>query len=176
MSDYTILNLDEIDDSATGRGLDFGSARFPRDAVGRRATGFAHITLHPGRHQPFGHRHKEAEEVYYVISGSGAIKLDDGVHQLRARDIVRLAPHVTRSLEGGPDGMELIVFGARVSRRRRDDRRLLGALTARVCRRDGGRDRVLAGLGARQAVRSACPAQRKHAGPARTVRSAGRRR
>jgi mannose-6-phosphate isomerase-like protein (cupin superfamily) len=113
MSDYTILNLDEIDDSATGRGLEFGSARFPRDAVGAQSTGFAHITLRPGRHQPFGHRHKEAEEVYFVISGSGAIKLDDGVHQLRARDIVRLAPHVTRSLEGGPDGMELIVFGAR---------------------------------------------------------------
>jgi mannose-6-phosphate isomerase-like protein (cupin superfamily) len=113
MSDYTILNLDEIDDSAVGRGLEFGSARFPRDAVNAEHTGFAHITLRPGSRQPFGHRHKEAEEVYFVISGSGAIKLDDGVHQLHARDIVRLAPHVTRSLEGGPEGMEVIAFGPR---------------------------------------------------------------
>ena len=48
-----------------------------------------------------------------MISGSGAIKLDDGVHELRAHDIVRLAPSVTRSLRGGPDGMEVLAFGAR---------------------------------------------------------------
>lgn len=113
MSDYTITNLDEIEDSASKQGLDFGSARFPREAVGAEHTGFAHITLLPDRHQPFGHRHEEAEEVYFVIAGSGAIKLDDGLHELRAHDIVRLAPTVTRSLGAGPDGMEVLVFGAR---------------------------------------------------------------
>jgi len=113
MSDYTITNLDEVADSAAGRGLEFGSARFPRETVGAERTGFAHITLLPGRHQPFGHRHKEAEEIYFVIAGSGAIKLDDGVHDLREHDIVRLAPSVMRSLRGGPDGMEVLVFGAR---------------------------------------------------------------
>ena len=113
MSDYTITNLDDIEDSASGRGLGFGSARFPREAVGAQRTGFAHITLLPHKQQPFGHRHEEAEEIYFVIAGSGEIKLDDGIHELRARDIVRLAPTVTRALRGGPDGMEVIVFGAR---------------------------------------------------------------
>jgi mannose-6-phosphate isomerase-like protein (cupin superfamily) len=113
MSDYTIINLDAVDDSASARGLEFGSARFPREAVGAERTGFAHITLLPDRHQPFGHRHQEAEEVYFVISGSGAIKLDDGIHELRAKDVVRVAPTVTRSLRGGPEGMEVLVFGAR---------------------------------------------------------------
>jgi mannose-6-phosphate isomerase-like protein (cupin superfamily) len=113
MSDYTIINLADVDDSASGLGLDFGSARFPRDAVGAERTGFAHLTLLPGRHQPFGHRHQDAEEVYFVISGSGAIRLDDAVHPLQAQDIVRVAPAVTRSLQGGDEGMEVIVFGAR---------------------------------------------------------------
>jgi len=49
MSDYTITNLAEVDDSAAARGLDFGSARFPREMVGAERTGFAHITLLPGR-------------------------------------------------------------------------------------------------------------------------------
>jgi len=115
MSDYTITNLAEVDDSAAARGLDFGSARFPREAVGAERTGFAHITLLPGRQQSFGHRHTEAEEVYFVICGSGAIKLDDGIHELRAQDIVRIAPAVTRSFRGGPDGMEVLAFGARVA-------------------------------------------------------------
>jgi mannose-6-phosphate isomerase-like protein (cupin superfamily) len=115
MSDYTITNLDAVDDSASARGLDFGSARFPRELVGAERTGFAHITLLPGREQPFGHRHEQAEEVYFVISGSGEIKLDDGIHALRSQDIVRLAPTVTRSLRGGPDGMEVLAFGARVA-------------------------------------------------------------
>jgi mannose-6-phosphate isomerase-like protein (cupin superfamily) len=115
MSDYTITNLDAVDDSASARGLDFGSARFPRELVGAERTGFAHITLLPGREQPFGHRHEQAEEVYFVISGSGEIKLDDGIHALRSQDIVRLAPSVTRSLRGGPDGMEVLAFGARVA-------------------------------------------------------------
>jgi mannose-6-phosphate isomerase-like protein (cupin superfamily) len=113
MSDYTITNLSEVPDSASARGLDFGSARFPRETVGAESTGFAHITLLPNRHQPFGHRHKEAEEIYFVLSGSGAIKLDDGIHELHAHDIVRFAPGVTRSLKGGPDGLEVLAFGAR---------------------------------------------------------------
>jgi mannose-6-phosphate isomerase-like protein (cupin superfamily) len=115
MSDYTITNLSEVDDSAAAGGLDFGSARFPAKALGAERTGFAHITLLPGRHQSFGHRHKQAEEVYYVISGSGAIKLDDGIHELRAHDIVRLAPSVTRSFRGGDEGMEVLAFGAHVA-------------------------------------------------------------
>ncbi|MGA2008086.1 MAG: hypothetical protein ABSH27_11085 [Solirubrobacteraceae bacterium] len=115
MSDYTITNLDAVEDSAAAGGMDFGSARFPREAVGAERTGFAHITLLPGRQQSFGHRHEKAEEVYFVISGSGDVKLDDGIHALRSHDIVRLAPSVTRSLRGGPDGMEVLAFGARVA-------------------------------------------------------------
>jgi len=113
MSDYTITNLDEVEDSAAKRGLDFGSVRFPREAVGAERTGFAHVVLAPGRAQPFGHRHEQAEEIHVVISGSGQVKLDDGIHDLRTHDIIRLAPGVTRSFRAGDDGLEFIVFGAR---------------------------------------------------------------
>ena len=111
MTDYTIANLDEVEDLAASRGLDFGAVRFPRTAVDAERTGFAHLRILPDKHQSFGHRHQDAEEVYLVLSGSGAVKLDDGVHELRTHDIVRLAPHVTRCFAGGPDGIELLAFG-----------------------------------------------------------------
>jgi mannose-6-phosphate isomerase-like protein (cupin superfamily) len=113
MPDYTITNLNDVEDVAAARGLSFGIVRFPREALGCEQTGVAHTQYFPGQRQPFGHRHTDAEEVYYVISGSGRVKLDGGVHDLRAKDLLRVAPHVMRSFEGGPDGLELLAFGAR---------------------------------------------------------------
>jgi mannose-6-phosphate isomerase-like protein (cupin superfamily) len=115
MSDYTITNLSEIEDSAAPMGLTFGIVRFPREALGCERTGLAHQLYHPSRRQSFGHRHDDAEEVYYVIAGSGHVKLDDEVRDLRAQDLLRIAPRVMRSFEAGPDGLELLVFGARHS-------------------------------------------------------------
>jgi mannose-6-phosphate isomerase-like protein (cupin superfamily) len=109
---YTIVNLEEIEDSAAARGLGF-SARFPREAVNAERTGFALLSFPPGAQQPFGHHHEQAEEVYFVISGTGEIKFDDGVHPLRAHDIVRVASLTTRAFRAGPDGLEMIAFGPR---------------------------------------------------------------
>ena len=39
------------------------------------------------------------------------MKLDDEVHELRALDAVRVAPHVTRQFEAGPEGISYLVFG-----------------------------------------------------------------
>jgi mannose-6-phosphate isomerase-like protein (cupin superfamily) len=113
MSDYTIINLEDVPDSAPSSGLTFAEVRFPTELAGAEHTGFAHQRYYPNERQPFGHRHGEAEEVYFVIAGSGRAKLDGEVRELAANDILRIAPQVTRSFAAGPDGMELIVFGAR---------------------------------------------------------------
>lgn len=114
MSDYTIVNLEECDDFAAGNGIgDVGQIRFPREAVEAEATGFAHMQLKPGKRHPFPHRHGQAEEIYFVLSGSGQVKLEDELRELSTHDIVRVAPAVTRGFEAGPEGMELLAFGAR---------------------------------------------------------------
>jgi len=56
-------------------------------------------TVAPGFRMPFGHTHETQEEVYVVITG-------------RAWDAPRIAPGVARGLQAGPNGAEVIAFGA----------------------------------------------------------------
>jgi mannose-6-phosphate isomerase-like protein (cupin superfamily) len=112
MTDYTITNVRESEDLAAKHGLsEFQEARFPREQLGAETTGFIHLVLHPGKRQPFAHRHREAEEIYVVLSGSGRMKLDDELIEVKPLDAVRIGPSVTRMLEAGPDGLELLGFG-----------------------------------------------------------------
>ena len=46
-----------------------------------------------------------------VVSGSGRVRLDDEIVELSEWDVIRVAPSVVRSFEGGPDGLELIAIG-----------------------------------------------------------------
>jgi len=74
-------------------------------------TGVTHFRLRPGRRSPFAHRHADAEEVYVILAGSGRIKLDDDLVELRPLDAIRVAPDVVRAFEAGPDGLEFLAFG-----------------------------------------------------------------
>jgi mannose-6-phosphate isomerase-like protein (cupin superfamily) len=109
---WTHLNLDEVEDAAPGNG--FGErweARVAREDLGAERTGLTHFRLRPGRRSPFNHRHREAEEVYVVLSGAGVVKLGEELRPVRALDAIRIAPEIPRAFEAGPDGLELIAFG-----------------------------------------------------------------
>jgi quercetin dioxygenase-like cupin family protein len=109
---YTIRNLREVEDLAAKHGFgDVQEARFPRTDLEARSTGLAYLILRPGKRSAFGHRHKEAEEIYVVLAGSGRMKLDDEVREIKALDAIRVAPPVVRAFEAGPDGLDLLAFG-----------------------------------------------------------------
>ncbi len=113
MSDFTHLNLLDVEDLAPGHGLSaIGEARFAREALGCTASGLSHQRLLPGARQPFGHRHAREEEIYLVLSGSGRMRLDDEVIDVAALDAIRVAPAVMRAFAAGPDGLEVVAFGA----------------------------------------------------------------
>jgi uncharacterized cupin superfamily protein len=110
--DYVIKNLRDVEDMAPKFGFAaVQEARFPWRDLGAERTGLALLRVKPGRRQAFAHRHQEAEEIYVVIGGSGRIKLDDDVQNVRPLDAIRIAPGVARSVEGGPDGIEYLAFG-----------------------------------------------------------------
>jgi mannose-6-phosphate isomerase-like protein (cupin superfamily) len=109
---YTIKHLREVEDQAPKFGFsETQEARFPQEDLGAETTGLAYHVVRPGRRQAFAHRHEHAEEVYVVTSGSGRIKLDEDVVEVGTMDAIRVAPHVARSFEAGPDGLELLAFG-----------------------------------------------------------------
>ncbi|HEV2813037.1 MAG TPA: hypothetical protein VGW10_07290 [Solirubrobacteraceae bacterium] len=114
MSDFTIHNLRDVKDSAPDFGFgDHQEAHFATDALQAERTGFSYHVVKPGRRQGFGHRHEQAEEVYVIVGGSGRIKLDDEIRDVGRLDAIRIAPAVTRAFEAGPDGLEVVAFGAR---------------------------------------------------------------
>jgi mannose-6-phosphate isomerase-like protein (cupin superfamily) len=113
--DYTKKNLRDLEDMAASRGLsETQEARFLRGDLGTQQTGANYLTVKPGRREAFAHRHREAEEVYVVLAGSGRVKLNDEVVELKRLDAVRVSPGVTRCFEAGDEGLEVLVFGARV--------------------------------------------------------------
>jgi len=114
MADYTLKNLKaDVEDSASTFGLSPAlEARFAREPLALRNSGVGYLRLAPGERVPWGHTHKQQEEVYVVVAGSGRIKLDDELVELERWDAIRIAADTMRDVEGGPDGIELILFGA----------------------------------------------------------------
>jgi mannose-6-phosphate isomerase-like protein (cupin superfamily) len=114
MSEYTHLNLkDDVDDQAPNFGLapnlEFRMARVPLEMEN---AGISYLRIAPGFRMPFGHKHKQQEEVYVLVKGSAKIKIEDDVHELKQWDAVRLHRDTMRSFEGGPEGAEFIAIGA----------------------------------------------------------------
>jgi quercetin dioxygenase-like cupin family protein len=108
---YTIKNLKEIEDSAGARAPGV-EGRFARKHIDSEHLGISYFRYAPGVRSPMAHSHREQEEAYVVISGSGRIRLDDEVRPLREWDIVRVSPEIVRAFEASDDGLELIAVGA----------------------------------------------------------------
>lgn len=112
MPGYTHLNLKEVEDQAPKfglSGLEFRSARVPLELEN---SGVSYLRLDPNFRVPFGHHHNTQEEIYVLVGGSARLKLDDEIIDLQPFDAVRIPKETMRNLEGGPDGAEVIAFGA----------------------------------------------------------------
>ena len=105
-SDYAIKNFEDIEPSGKG-GID---GRFSRKFLDSTELGVSRWRYPPGE-QSAGHRHGVQEEVYAVINGSGRVKLDDEIIEIKQWDVIRVAPRVARGFEAGPDGLEIIAAG-----------------------------------------------------------------
>ena len=108
MSAYTITNFTGIESGSTNPGFE---GRFGRSHIGSEHLGVSHFKYGPNYRTTGGHSHREQEEVYVVVSGSGRVKLDDEIIELKQWDVVRVSPPVVRAFQGGPAGMELIAVG-----------------------------------------------------------------
>jgi mannose-6-phosphate isomerase-like protein (cupin superfamily) len=116
MEAYTKINIEDVEDSAVSFGLSPSlEARFGRKALGGTVLGVSRETLAPGFRVPFGHTHRDQEEVYVVLRGSGRMKIGDELVDLAEGDMVRVAPGVWRCTEAGPDGLQVLAVGAPIA-------------------------------------------------------------
>jgi quercetin dioxygenase-like cupin family protein len=110
MSRFAIVNLLALEDSIGDRapGLE---GRFARKHLDSRDLGVSHFRYAPNLRSPAAHSHREQEEAYVIVAGSGRVRLDDEVRDVRQWDVVRVAPEVIRAFEAGPDGLDVIAIG-----------------------------------------------------------------
>jgi len=110
MSSFASVNLLEVEDSVGERAAGI-EGRFSRKHLASRDLGISLFRYAANLRSPMAHSHREQEEAYVVVSGSGRILLDDEVQDLRLWDVVRVAPEVVRAFEAGPDGLDVIAVG-----------------------------------------------------------------
>ena len=113
MSDFTHLNLKDAEDQAPNFGLspdlEFRMARVP---LRLEQSGLSYCRVAPGFRLPFGHKHKNQEEVYVLVSGTARMKIEDEVKELKQWDAVRVHKDTMRSMEAGDEGAEFLIVGA----------------------------------------------------------------
>jgi mannose-6-phosphate isomerase-like protein (cupin superfamily) len=111
---FTLRNLKE---DLEDLGSNFDGApdlefRAATKALELEESGLTYQRVPPGYRFPYGHTHKTQEEVYVVVRGSGRMKLDDEIVELKEWDAVRVPPGTWRGYEAGQEGLELLVIGA----------------------------------------------------------------
>ena len=90
-------------------GLEF---RHASKLLGLEHSGLGYQRIPPDYRFPYGHTHATQEELYVVVRGGGRMALDDEVVEVKELDAVRVPPGTWRGYEAGPEGMEILVFGA----------------------------------------------------------------
>ena len=111
---FTLRNLRN---DLTDVGSNFDGApdlefRLATKALELEGSGLSFQRVPPGERFPYGHTHKEQEELFVVVGGSGRMKLDDEIVELEEWDAVRVPPGTWRGYEAGPEGLEILVIGA----------------------------------------------------------------
>ena len=113
MAAYTRVNLkSDVQDMAPKFGMDGIESHFARTNLELECSGLTYYRLDGGYRTPFGHTHSEQEEVYVVTSGTARVAVDDEVVDLSQWDAIRIASGTMRAMEAGPDGAEILAFGA----------------------------------------------------------------
>ncbi|HXB63643.1 MAG TPA: hypothetical protein VNV42_02090 [Solirubrobacteraceae bacterium] len=110
MPGFAMVNLMDIEDAVGDRAPGI-EGRFARKHLDSRDLGISLFRYAPNLRSPVAHSHREQEEAYIVIGGSGRVLLGDETQELCQWDVLRVAPEVVRAFEAGPEGLEIVAVG-----------------------------------------------------------------
>jgi mannose-6-phosphate isomerase-like protein (cupin superfamily) len=105
---YTVADVDALPGEGPG-----GMVRKVRRALGTQAFGCNYFTLPPhSEGREHDHARSGQEEVYFVVRGSGRMRIEDAEVELRPGRFIRVDAAATRSPIAGADGLEFLAIGA----------------------------------------------------------------
>ncbi len=98
MSDYTVINADDVEDHYAGTSVP-GEFRSLSDALGTEqvAVTLIRVPPHSDFEQGTGHYHEEQEEIYLVTRGTLTMRFGDEIRPVAAGSVVRVAAKTPRS-------------------------------------------------------------------------------
>ena len=95
-------------------------------------SGLSYQRIPPDYRFPYGHKHKEQEEVYVVVGGSRRMKLDDEIVEVKEWDVVRVPPGTWRGYESGAEASRSSRSVRPISRKSASRRRGSAGLVGRL--------------------------------------------
>ena len=108
MAGYDVADVGKLDAEGPS-----GMVRKVRRAVGAKAFGFNYFIFPPNQEgREHNHGDSNQEEVYFVVKGSGTMRIDGDEVELQPGRFIRVDPEATRVPVSGADGLEFVTFGA----------------------------------------------------------------
>lgn len=115
MADYVIKHLSDAPDVLGDYPGEMHMLTYELGAE-KAAFTWRRMPQHTGGKGSYGHRHHEAEEIYFVVEGKLQFKLEDDVVDVEAGNAVLVPPHVVRSVwNDEPEDAIVIIVSNRVS-------------------------------------------------------------
>lgn len=95
----TINNGEKFAHASVGSLRNFEGKQFVKDATGATSCEISFGTLPTGGSVPFFHSHKENEENYIILSGSGKFQVNDDVFDIAEGSVIRVATNCDRNIK-----------------------------------------------------------------------------
>lgn len=85
--------------ATVGNLASFEGKAFVKELIGTTSVEVSFGTLAAGEQLPFFHHHKQNEEVYVVLSGTGTFLLDDAEIEAASGTVVKVNPQTSRCIK-----------------------------------------------------------------------------
>ncbi|MDE7389080.1 MAG: cupin domain-containing protein [Muribaculaceae bacterium] len=100
MSEIKVLNSgSKFAHASVGSLHNFEGKQFVKDATGATSCEISLGTLPNGAAVPFFHSHRENEENYIILSGSGRFQVDDEVFDIAEGSVIRVSTNCDRNIK-----------------------------------------------------------------------------
>jgi mannose-6-phosphate isomerase-like protein (cupin superfamily) len=114
MSDYQLVHLEDVDDWLGDYPGEMRGITYPIGAE-QVALTYRRMPQHTGSKGSYGHRHREQEELYFVLSGKLQFKLGDEIVEAGRGTAIRVPPATVRGVwNEEPEDAELVIVSRRI--------------------------------------------------------------